>query len=68
MPKIFKCDVCGLDKTLTSHKKDGSTFQSCPNWKDEEHEKVIDVKELFKSKSRSEELENYRRNTEYENH
>lgn len=35
--KIFKCQTCGLDKTLQSKKKDGTTFMSCPNWKDQEH-------------------------------
>ncbi len=40
MPKIFKCQTCGLDKTLESHKKDGTTFMSCPNWKDQEHTKA----------------------------
>lgn len=40
--KIFKCQTCGLDKTLESKKKDGTTFFSCPNWRDAEHQKARD--------------------------
>ncbi|MCK9370865.1 hypothetical protein M0R04_13225 [Candidatus Dojkabacteria bacterium] len=47
MQKIFKCQTCGLDKTLEGHKTDKvtgkvSTFMSCPNWKDEDHKKARD--------------------------
>ena len=40
MPKLYKCQTCGLDKTLESKKKDGTIFMSCPNWRDQEHTKA----------------------------
>jgi hypothetical protein len=42
MQKIFKCQTCGLDKTLESKTKEGKVFMSCPNWRDDEHKKARD--------------------------